>query len=263
MPSLRPGNNRAANNNRQPVGGEEGLRDDAEDNLLCNTQNAAAAQMSITHRDRVLQREGTWPAAAAGATQPTAFTWTQQEPDSSRFLLKSSEPSRTKWAQLVPVDDGDHRRSPQSVRSEAGADPRTDRRIGTSGPAVSLLIRTKTAHRGAGTMDRIPGQGWSSSGGKYGSALGVNVENVRLLERSSGQRTAAVGTLYLSATHTIFVENNPETRRETWVRPVPVLIRFWSSSPPGAVLFCSARPTGSVWVSQHSWKEIRRMFRAK
>ncbi|XP_027872758.1 myotubularin-related protein 7b isoform X1 [Xiphophorus couchianus] len=43
------------------------------------------------------------------------------------------------------------------------------------------------------------------------------VENVRLLERSSGQRTAAVGTLYLSATHTIFVENNPETRRETWV----------------------------------------------
>uniref|UniRef100_A0A8C7PA87 Myotubularin related protein 7b n=1 Tax=Oncorhynchus mykiss TaxID=8022 RepID=A0A8C7PA87_ONCMY len=26
-----------------------------------------------------------------------------------------------------------------------------------------------------------------------------------------------VGTLYLSATHTIFVENNPETRRETWV----------------------------------------------
>ncbi|KAM4750737.1 myotubularin-related protein 7b isoform 3-T3 [Anableps anableps] len=43
------------------------------------------------------------------------------------------------------------------------------------------------------------------------------VENVRLLERSSGQRKASVGTLYLSATHTIFVENNPETRRETWV----------------------------------------------
>ncbi|XP_069024536.1 phosphatidylinositol-3-phosphate phosphatase MTMR7-like isoform X1 [Embiotoca jacksoni] len=43
------------------------------------------------------------------------------------------------------------------------------------------------------------------------------VENVRLLDRSSGQRKASVGTLYLSATHTIFVENNPETRRETWV----------------------------------------------
>ncbi|XP_054882396.1 myotubularin-related protein 7-like [Poeciliopsis prolifica] len=43
------------------------------------------------------------------------------------------------------------------------------------------------------------------------------VENVRLLERSSGQRSATLGTLYLSATHTIFVENNPETRRETWV----------------------------------------------
>lgn len=43
------------------------------------------------------------------------------------------------------------------------------------------------------------------------------VENVRLLDRSSGQRKAAVGTLYLSATHTIFVENNPETRKETWI----------------------------------------------
>uniref|UniRef100_A0A8C6T2C4 Myotubularin related protein 7b n=1 Tax=Neogobius melanostomus TaxID=47308 RepID=A0A8C6T2C4_9GOBI len=28
---------------------------------------------------------------------------------------------------------------------------------------------------------------------------------------------AALGTLYLSATHTIFVENNPETRKETWI----------------------------------------------
>ncbi|XP_028258666.1 myotubularin-related protein 7-like isoform X2 [Parambassis ranga] len=43
------------------------------------------------------------------------------------------------------------------------------------------------------------------------------VEQVRLLDRSAGQRKASVGTLYLSATHTIFVENNPETRRETWV----------------------------------------------
>ncbi|XP_070712500.1 myotubularin-related protein 7b [Pempheris klunzingeri] len=43
------------------------------------------------------------------------------------------------------------------------------------------------------------------------------VENVRLLDRSSGQRKASIGTLYLSATHTIFVENNPETRKETWV----------------------------------------------
>ncbi|XP_028999161.1 myotubularin-related protein 7b isoform X1 [Betta splendens] len=43
------------------------------------------------------------------------------------------------------------------------------------------------------------------------------VENVRLLERSSGQRRISTGTLYLSATHTIFVESNPDTRRETWV----------------------------------------------
>uniref|UniRef100_A0A8C3A8E6 Myotubularin phosphatase domain-containing protein n=1 Tax=Cyclopterus lumpus TaxID=8103 RepID=A0A8C3A8E6_CYCLU len=43
------------------------------------------------------------------------------------------------------------------------------------------------------------------------------VENVRLLDRSSGQRKASTGTLYLSATHTIFIENNPDTRKETWV----------------------------------------------
>ncbi|XP_040001636.1 myotubularin-related protein 7b isoform X2 [Xiphias gladius] len=43
------------------------------------------------------------------------------------------------------------------------------------------------------------------------------VENVRLLDRLSGQRKASIGTLYLSATHTIFVENNPESRKETWV----------------------------------------------
>lgn len=40
---------------------------------------------------------------------------------------------------------------------------------------------------------------------------------MRLLDRSSGQRKASAGTLYLSATHTIFVESNPETRKETWV----------------------------------------------
>uniref|UniRef100_A0A673BIF0 Myotubularin-related protein 7-like n=1 Tax=Sphaeramia orbicularis TaxID=375764 RepID=A0A673BIF0_9TELE len=49
------------------------------------------------------------------------------------------------------------------------------------------------------------------------SQLFLSVENVRFLDRSSGQRKASVGTLYLSATHTIFVENNPESRKETWV----------------------------------------------
>ncbi|XP_006000144.1 myotubularin-related protein 7 isoform X1 [Latimeria chalumnae] len=42
------------------------------------------------------------------------------------------------------------------------------------------------------------------------------VENVRLLDRISA-RKAAVGTLYLTATHVIFVENVSETRKETWV----------------------------------------------
>uniref|UniRef100_A0AAQ5XSI9 Myotubularin phosphatase domain-containing protein n=1 Tax=Amphiprion ocellaris TaxID=80972 RepID=A0AAQ5XSI9_AMPOC len=52
---------------------------------------------------------------------------------------------------------------------------------------------------------------------KFSDFSFLKVENVRLLDRSSGQRKASVGTLYLSATHTIFVENNPETRKETWV----------------------------------------------
>uniref|UniRef100_A0A803XU32 MTMR6-9 GRAM domain-containing protein n=1 Tax=Meleagris gallopavo TaxID=9103 RepID=A0A803XU32_MELGA len=43
-----------------------------------------------------------------------------------------------------------------------------------------------------------------------------HVENVRLLDRLSS-RKAAVGTLYLTATHVIFVENGSETRKETWV----------------------------------------------
>ncbi|KAM4622152.1 myotubularin-related protein 7a [Polymixia lowei] len=42
------------------------------------------------------------------------------------------------------------------------------------------------------------------------------VENVRLIDRISPRR-ASVGTLYLTATHIIFVENETEIRSETWV----------------------------------------------
>ncbi|KAM7389427.1 hypothetical protein PAMP_023408 [Pampus punctatissimus] len=42
------------------------------------------------------------------------------------------------------------------------------------------------------------------------------VENVRLLDRISTRRSR-VGTLYLTATHTIFVENEAGVRNETWV----------------------------------------------
>ncbi|KAE8629675.1 hypothetical protein XENTR_v10000566 [Xenopus tropicalis] len=42
------------------------------------------------------------------------------------------------------------------------------------------------------------------------------VENVRLLDRISS-RKAALGTLYLTGTHIIFVENISETRKETWI----------------------------------------------
>ncbi|XP_073801692.1 myotubularin-related protein 7b isoform X6 [Danio rerio] len=41
------------------------------------------------------------------------------------------------------------------------------------------------------------------------------VENVRMIDRRT-PRKATVGTLYLSSTHTIFVENS-EARKETWV----------------------------------------------
>ncbi|XP_046880718.1 myotubularin-related protein 7a [Hypomesus transpacificus] len=42
------------------------------------------------------------------------------------------------------------------------------------------------------------------------------VENVRLIDRISPRR-ATLGTMYLTATHTIFVENETEIRTETWV----------------------------------------------
>uniref|UniRef100_A0A2K6GMD2 Myotubularin related protein 7 n=1 Tax=Propithecus coquereli TaxID=379532 RepID=A0A2K6GMD2_PROCO len=42
------------------------------------------------------------------------------------------------------------------------------------------------------------------------------VENVRLVDRVSPKK-AALGTLYLTATHVIFVENTPDTRKETWI----------------------------------------------
>ncbi|XP_006744907.1 myotubularin-related protein 7 [Leptonychotes weddellii] len=42
------------------------------------------------------------------------------------------------------------------------------------------------------------------------------VENVRLVDRISSKK-AALGTLYLTATHVIFVENAPDTRKETWI----------------------------------------------
>ncbi|XP_005412270.1 PREDICTED: myotubularin-related protein 7 isoform X2 [Chinchilla lanigera] len=42
------------------------------------------------------------------------------------------------------------------------------------------------------------------------------VENVCLVDRVSSKK-AALGTLYLTATHVIFVENAPDTRKETWL----------------------------------------------
>lgn len=45
----------------------------------------------------------------------------------------------------------------------------------------------------------------------------LQVENVKLLDRYTN-RKAAQGTLYLTATHLIYVEAAAEVRKETWVR---------------------------------------------
>lgn len=47
----------------------------------------------------------------------------------------------------------------------------------------------------------------------------IQVENVRLVDRSSSRRTQ-VGTLYLTATHTIFVGKGSEDRNELWVSDI-------------------------------------------
>lgn len=44
----------------------------------------------------------------------------------------------------------------------------------------------------------------------------LQVDNVRLLDRVSPRRSR-VGTLYLTATHSIFVESETDVRNETWV----------------------------------------------
>lgn len=44
----------------------------------------------------------------------------------------------------------------------------------------------------------------------------LQVEKVRLLDRVSPKRSR-VGTLYLTATHIIFVDNEAGVRNETWV----------------------------------------------
>ena len=57
--------------------------------------------------------------------------------------------------------------------------------------------------------------------------LPVQVENVRLLDRVSPKRSR-VGTLYLTATHSIFVENEAQERKETWVGASEVLLIIWT-----------------------------------
>lgn len=53
------------------------------------------------------------------------------------------------------------------------------------------------------------------------------VENVRLLDRLSPKRSR-VGTLYLTATHVIFVDNEAGVRNETWVQTLKHIKRLRS-----------------------------------
>lgn len=57
------------------------------------------------------------------------------------------------------------------------------------------------------------------------SVSSLQVENVRLLDRVSPRRSR-VGTLYLTATHSIFVESETGGRSETWVT------HYWRTHPP-------------------------------
>lgn len=49
----------------------------------------------------------------------------------------------------------------------------------------------------------------------------LQIDNVRLLDRVSS-RKSRVGILYLTATHTIFVESEAGVRSETWVGIISV-----------------------------------------
>ncbi|XP_028657886.1 myotubularin-related protein 7b [Erpetoichthys calabaricus] len=62
-----------------------------------------------------------------------------------------------------------------------------------------------------------PARHWLDSGALAMEYIRTpKVENVRLIDRVS-TRKAPLGTLYLTATHIIFVENASEARKETWV----------------------------------------------
>lgn len=57
---------------------------------------------------------------------------------------------------------------------------------------------------------------WSELNVLYNPLLLLQVENVKLLDRYTN-RKAASGTLYLTATHLIYVDASAEVRKETWV----------------------------------------------
>ena len=53
----------------------------------------------------------------------------------------------------------------------------------------------------------------------------LQVDNVRLVDRFNSKK-AVVGTLYVTATHLIFVD--PTGNKETWVSAAPLFINAYS-----------------------------------
>lgn len=67
-------------------------------------------------------------------------------------------------------------------------------------------------------LSRCLGFPWSKSNLLFNSFI-LQVENVKLLDRYANRKTAN-GTLYLTATHLIYVDASSEVRKETWVRVI-------------------------------------------
>lgn len=67
-------------------------------------------------------------------------------------------------------------------------------------------------------FSRCLGFPWSKSNLLFNPLI-LQVENVKLLDRYTN-RKAANGTLYLTATHLIYVDASSEVRKETWVRVI-------------------------------------------
>ncbi len=82
-----------------------------------------------------------------------------------------------------------------------------------------------------------------------GTRLCLQVENVRLLEKFS--KAPSTGTLYLTATHLIFVD--PDNKKETWVR-MPTFISFQPRHQLSTLLRTVLFGSGSAFLT-FQWRQ--------